>query len=171
MPEEIDVLLDEVATVAHSRSSSHADDRSRHAEFFCVDTATVECLAIVVGDGPGVSGVIQLERPASGPAREYAVQLLQLGGPRDSGVLEGMYGRLVRCRGDALPSHSALQGFPPPTSAAVWARGLLAADTGDVLGFAVAIDRDALAGSLRELCASNDPAGDYDEVAYHFFRS
>jgi hypothetical protein len=164
-------MLDEIVAAARERSRSRVHDLSRHAEFFCVDTASGECLSIVVGDGPAMDATVELARPPSGPAENYVVRLLQLGGPRDSGVLDGMYARVVRCEGDAVPSESALRGFPPPASTEVWARGLLAAETNDVVGFAVATDRHALAPSLEELCTANVLVGDYDEVGYHFLRA
>jgi hypothetical protein len=166
----MDGLLDEVVTVARRNAFSHVRDPKRKAEFFCVDRSSGACVSIVVGADATVTEAIVLALQPTDAPLEYVAKLLQLGGPRDSGVVEAMYARFVRCRTDAIPSASALRRFPPPTSTQVWARALLVTDTDDFVGFAVGTDRDALAGSLGELCTSSVSAGDYDEVAYHFLR-
>jgi hypothetical protein len=170
-PLEVDSVLKEIVAVARDRFSRHGHDLDLHAEFFCVDTESGRCLSIVVGEREGMDAEVELARPPSGPPEDYVVWLLQLGGPRDSGVVEGLYARVVRCARTTVPGETALRGFPPPASTEVWARGLLGAETRDVIGFAVATNRDALTLSLEELCSSSVLVGDYNEVPHHFFRA
>ncbi len=111
--------------------------------------------------------VIELARPASKDPEEYDVQFLQVGGPRESGVLNGLFGRVVRCPPGAV-SEQSFNGDAVPTSPDVWERALLVAAWGQVLAFAVATDRAALEHSLRKFSARCTGVDDYDDVAYHF---
>jgi hypothetical protein len=102
-------------------------------------------------------------------ALQADVHLLQVGGPRGSGVVQALYGRIVRCEPGAVTELS-FDGDAVPTSPDVWTRALLVAPDGWVLAFAVGPGRTALEQSLEKLSSRSMQVDDYDEVAYHFFR-
>lgn len=167
-PDELQLLLDEIVAVARARSRWPVEQPNRRAELFFVDTASGDGLSLVVGDYRTVRPVIELARsPSKGP-EEYDVHLLQVGGPRGSGVVQALYGRIVRCDPGAV-SDLSFDGDAVPTSPDVWTRALLVAPDRRVLAFAVGPDRGALEESLVKFSSRSAHVDDYDEVAYHFF--
>jgi hypothetical protein len=165
-PGTVQLLVDEVVAAARVRATWPVRRTNRRAEFFFVDTSTGGGLSLVIGDDRTVTPVIELTRPV-GDAEEYDVHLLQIGGPRQSGVVDARLGRIVRCDPDGVVDLS-FNGDAVPRSPDVWARGLLVAVRGDVLAFAVATDRGALEQSLQKFASRCVRVDDYDDVAYHF---
>jgi hypothetical protein len=165
-PAELTRLIDEI--VALARSSWPVRTTNRRAEFFFLDRSSGDALSVVVSDDRTVAAVIDLGRPPSANPEEYDVRLLQLGGPTDSGVVDALFGRVVRCNPAELGDFS-LDGDAVPTSPDVWARGLLVApDGGLAVAVAVASDFTALEESLRKFSSYSVAVEDYDDVAYHF---
>jgi hypothetical protein len=167
-PDAVESLIEEIVAVARARSRWPVERANRRAEFFFVNTSSGDGLSLLIGDDRTVTPVIELARPASEDPQEYDVHLLQVGGPRTSGVVEALYGRVVRCD-PAEVSELSFNGDAVPTSEDVWARALLVAPSGRVVTFAVATDRAALEESLTKFSARCTRIDDYDEVAYHFF--
>jgi hypothetical protein len=162
----LEPLIEEI--VALARSSGPVTDTNRRAEFFFINRSSGGGLSVVIGHDHTVTPVINLGRPRDEP-EEYDVRLLQVGGPTGSGVVDALFGRVVRCDLAAFPELS-FDGDAVPTSPDVWARALLVApDRQLVLGIAVASDRGALEESLLKFSARSTRVDDYDEVAYHFF--
>jgi hypothetical protein len=135
---------------------------------FFINTSSGDGLSLLIGDDRTVTPAIELARPASEDPEEYDVHLLQVGGPRTSGAVEALFGRVVRCEPGAI-SKLSFNGDAAPTSPAVWARALLVAPSAQVVAFAVAADRAALEDSLIKFSTRCTRLDDYDEVAYHFF--
>jgi hypothetical protein len=163
----LEPLIEEIGALA--RSSMPLNETNRRAEFFLINRSSGDGLSVVIGHDRTVTPVIELSRAPDGEPEEYDVHLLQVGGPRDSGVVDALLGRLVRCDGAALTELS-FDGDAVPTSPEVWARALLVApDRDHVLALAVATDRAALEESLRKFSARCPRVDDYDDVAYHFF--
>ena len=158
-------LLDEVVGLA--RASWPVQRTARRVELFLVDTPGSTALSLLIGDDRTAAAVIDVSRPHDEP-REYNVHLLQVGPPKESGVVEALYGRVVHCDAGAVEELSFdADSIPEP---AVWARGLLvASERAEVAAFAVATDRTALEQSLTTLSAAAMRVEDYDDVAYHFF--
>jgi hypothetical protein len=167
-PAALPWLINEIVTLARARSDWVVRDRDRAAEFFFVDTPSGDGLSVVVGEGLSVMPAIDVEGAERGEAEECEVQLLQVGGPRDSGVVPALSARVVRCAPDAL--HDGFNGDAVPTSTHVWVRALLRAASGDVLAFAVGTDRIALEDSLRKLTGQANEVNDFDDCVYHFWR-
>ena len=160
-------LIEEIGALA--RSSVPLNKTNRRAEFFLINRSSGDGLSVVIGDDRTVTPVIKLSRAPDGESEEYDVHLLQVGGPRGSGVVDALFGRVVRCDGAALTELS-FDGDAVPTTPEVWARALLVAPDRDlVLALAVATDRAALEESLRKFSARCPRVDDYDDVAYHFF--
>jgi hypothetical protein len=160
-------LIEEI--VALARASGPVRDTNRRAEFFFINRPTGDGLSVVIGHDHTVTPVINLGRAPRGEPEEYDVRLLQVGGPTDSGVVDALFGRVVRCEAAALTELS-FDGNAVPASPDVWARALLVApDRQLVLGLAVASDRAALEESLRNFSRRSATVDDYDDVAYHFF--
>jgi hypothetical protein len=163
----LEPLIEEI--VALARSSGPIRDTNRRAEFFFINRSTGDGLSVLIGHDHTVTPVIDLGRTPRDEPEEYDVRLLQVGGPTESGVVDVLLGRVVRCDAAALTEMS-FDGNAVPASPDVWARALLVApDQQRVLGLAVATDRAALEGSLRTFSARSTRVDDYDEVAYHFF--
>jgi hypothetical protein len=167
-PDAIEPLIEEIVTLARARSRWPVERTDRRAEFFFVNTFRGEGVSLLIGDDRTVTPVIELARPASEDPEEYDVHLLQVGGPRSSGVVEALFGRVVRCDPGEVGELS-FNGDAVPRSEDVWARALLLAPSGRVVAFAVAADRAALEESLTKFSARCTRLDDYDEVAYHFF--
>lgn len=166
-PDPLEPLIEEIGSLA--RSSMPLSKTNRRAELFLIDRSSGEGLSVVIGDDRTVTPVIELSRAPYGEPEEYDVHLLQVGGPRDSGVVDALFGRVVRCDGAAFTELS-FDGDAVPTSPEVWARALLVAPDRDrVIALAVATDRAALEESLRKFSARCAGVDDYDDVAYHFF--
>jgi hypothetical protein len=100
-PAAVPWLINEIVTLARARSDWVVRDRDRAAEFFFVDTPTGDGLSVVLGEGLNVMPAIDITGADRGEAEEYDVQLLQVGGPRDSGVVPALFARVVRCGPDA----------------------------------------------------------------------
>jgi hypothetical protein len=167
-PDELQPLIDEI--VALARSSWPVKMTNRRAEFFFVSRSSGDGLSVVIGDDRTVTPVIDLGRRPSGAPEEYGVRLLQLGGPTESGVVDALFGRVVRCHADE-PAELSFDGNTPPASPDVWARALLVAPNDAlVLALAVASQFVALEESLRKFSARSITIDDYDDVAYHFLR-
>jgi hypothetical protein len=163
-PGAIESLLEEIVAVAPRWP---VQPTNRQVEFFFINRSTGDSLSLVIGEDRSVSPAIELDRPSEGGS-EYDVRLLQVGGPRESGVAPSLFGRVVRCDPGTV-SELSFDGDSVPTSSAVWARGLLVAPSAQVVAFAVATDRVALDGSLQEFSARCAGVADYGEVAYHFW--
>ena len=155
-------LVDEVVSLARARSPSPA----AHAEFFFVDSAGGEGLSVLLADDESATPAIALPRPPS-DVQDYSVHLLQLGGPRRSGVVETLLGRIVWCDPEHLRDLS-FNGDAVPASAAVWARTILVMPGREVLALAVATEQAPLEESLDKFAAAARSVHDYDDVAYHF---
>lgn len=166
-PDAVEPLIEEIVAVARARSPWPVGRTNRRAEFFFLSTSSGDGLSLLIGDDRTVTPAIELARPASEDPEEYDVHLLQVGGPRTSGVVEALFGRVVRCDPGEV-SELSFNGDAVPTSADVWARALLVASA-RVVAFAVAADRAALENSLIKFSARCTRLDDYDEVAYHFF--
>jgi hypothetical protein len=166
-PVEVESLIDEVVAAARARSGSSMLSGDRDAEFFFVDRPNGRGLSLVLGDDKTVSAVIEIPRSSSEQPAEYEVQLLQLGGPLSSGVVENLFARVVRCSPGEAPDRP-FHGGAVPTSPEVWARGVLAGMDGRVLAFAVATAHGALDEALNEFSSRCAHVDDYDEVAYHY---
>jgi hypothetical protein len=165
-PAELTPLIDEI--VALARPSWPVRSTNRRAEFFFLNRSTGDALSVVVGDDRPVTAVIELARAPSANPEEYDVRLLQLGGPTDSGVVDALFGRVVRCDRAELADVS-FYGAATPTAPAVWARGLLVGPDGALaVAVAVATEFAALEESLREFSSRSVAVDDYDDVAYHF---
>ena len=163
----LEPLTEEI--VALARSSGAARIGKRRVELFLVDRASGGSLSVLLGDDRGVTPVIDLARAPSADPEEYDVHLLQVGGPRDSGVVEALVARLVRCDAVALDDLS-FDGDAVPKSPDVWMRALLIAPDGaPALAVAVGSGRPAVEESLRKFSARCDAVDDYEDVAYHFF--
>jgi hypothetical protein len=167
-PDAVEPLIEEIVALARAGSRWPVERTNRRAEFFFVDTSSGDCLSLLLGDDPAVTPVIEPARPASEDPDEYDVHLLQVGGPETSGVVEALFGRVVRCDPGEV-SVLSFNGDAVPRSTDVWARALLVAPSGRVVAFGVAADRSALEDSLTEFSARCSRLDDYDEVAYHFF--
>jgi hypothetical protein len=167
-PDALEPLIDEIVALARARSRPPVEQASRRAEFFFVDTSSGDGLSLVVGDDPTVRPMIELARPPRGDSEEYDVHLLQVGGPRGSGVVQAVFGQVVRCDAGAVDELS-FDGDAVPTSPDVWPRALLVAPDVRVLAFAVGPDRAALEQSLEKFSSRSTQVDHYDEVAYHFF--
>ena len=161
-------LVEEIVAVARARSRWPVERPNRRAEFFFVNTSSGDGLSLVIGDERTVRLVIELARPPSRDPEEYEVYLLQVGGPRGCGVVQALFGRIVRCDPGASGELS-FDGGAVPASPDVWTRALLAAPDGRVLAFAVGPDRAALEQSLEKFSSRATQVADYEEVAYHFF--
>jgi hypothetical protein len=166
-PDAVEPLIEEIVALARARSRWPVERTNRRAEFFFVNTSSGDGLSLLLGDDRTVTPVIELTRPASEDPEQYDVHLLQVGGPRTSGVVEALYGRVVRCDPGEVGELS-FNGDAVPRSEDVWARALLVAPSGRV-AFAVATNRAALEESLTKFSARCTRLDDYDEVAYHFF--
>jgi hypothetical protein len=167
-PDAVEPLGEEIVAVARARSAWPVRRTNRRAEFFFINTSTGDGLSLVLGDDRTVTAVIELGRRPSDDPEEYDVQLLQVGGPGESGVVDALLGRVVHCDPGTV-SELSFNGDTVPTSPDVWARALLVAPGGQVLAFAVAANRAALEHSLHKFSAHCTRVNDYDEVAYHFF--
>lgn len=167
-PEALEPLIEEVVAVARARSPSVVQRTNRRAEFLFINTSTGDGLSLLIGDDRTVRAVIELERRPSEEPEEYDVQLLQVGGPRESGLVDALYGRIVHCDAGTV-SELSFNGDAAPTSPDVWTRALLLAPGGQLLAFAVAANRAALEHSLHKFSSRCARVDDYDEVAYHFF--
>ena len=165
-PDALEQLVEEIVAVARARRRWSVRQTKRRAELFFVDTSRGDGLSLVIGDDRTVTPVIELERSSS-EAEEWSVHLLQVGGPRRSGVVDALFGRVVRCDPGTVGELS-FDGDAVPASPAVWARGLLVGPGGQTLAFAIATDRAALEHSLEKFSARCTRVDDYDEVAYHF---
>jgi hypothetical protein len=166
-PDALGGLFEEIVTLARSRSRSRVRDRTRRAEVFFVNTSTGDGLLLLLGDRRA-QPVLELERTPIDRPEEYEVRLLQIGGPRDSGVVEALYARVVRCDRDTA-GDASFDWDAVPRSSEVWARAVLTSPDGRLLAFAVATDRSALEQALARFSARCTQVDDYDEVAYHFF--
>ncbi|HEY6585072.1 MAG TPA: hypothetical protein VIZ29_09510 [Gaiellaceae bacterium] len=167
-PAAVEPLIEEIVALARARSRWPVERTNRRAEFFFLNTSSGDGLSLLLGDDRTVTPAIELARPASEDPKEYDVHLLQVGGPRTSGVVEALFGRVVRCD-PAEAGELSFNGDAVPTSEDVWARALLVAPSGRVVTFAVAADRKALETALIKFSARCTRIDDYDEVAYHFF--
>ena len=167
-PDALHALVEEIVAVARAQSRSPVERPSRHAEFFFIKMSTGDGLSLLIGDDRTVRPVIDLGRPPSKVPEEYDVQLLQVGGPRKSGIVGKLFGRFVQCEPGAV-SELSFNGDAVPTSPDVWTRALLVKPDGPVLAFSVGPDRAALEHSLEKFSARSMRVDDYDEVAYHFF--
>jgi hypothetical protein len=167
-PGDLAPLIDEVVAIARVRSRWPVERPSRSAEFFFVNSSTGDALSLVIGDDRSVTPVVELAQPPSDDPEEFSVHLRQVGGPTGSGVVDTLLGRVVRCEPGTV-ADLTFDGDAVPLSTAVWARGILVAEDGGVLAFAVATDREALAQSLEKFDARCTRIDDYDDVAYHFF--
>jgi hypothetical protein len=164
----VEGLIDEI--VALARASGPARRTNRRGEFFFLDRPSGNGLSVLIGDDDTVTPVIELNRAPSDKPEEYEVQLWQVGGPTGSGVVEALFGRVVRCDAAAVAELN-FNGDSVPTSPDVWTRALLLSSHRKlVVALAVASDRPALEESLRKFSARCTTIDDYDEVAYHFFR-
>jgi hypothetical protein len=167
LPDALEPLIAEVVAVARAGSHWPVQRTNRRAEFFCINTSSGDSVSLVLGDDRTVTPVIELGRRPSEAPEEYDVHLLQLGGPKESGVVDALLGRVVRCDPDAVTDVS-FNGDTVPTSPHVWARALLVGPGGRVLAFAVGTDSAALERALDKFSARCTRVDDYDEVAYHF---
>jgi hypothetical protein len=167
-PHAVEALTEEIVAVARARSPWPVRRTNRRAEFFFINTSTGDGISLVLGDDRTVTAVIELELRPSDEPEEYDVHLLQVGGPRESGVVGALFGRIVHCDPGTV-SELSFNGDTVPTSPDVWARALLSAPAGDVIAFAVAANRAALDHSLHKFSSRCTRVDDYDEVAYHFF--
>jgi hypothetical protein len=165
-PAAVDELTDEVIAVARAQRGATAAIE-RRAEFFLVEPSKGDCLSIVAGDNSTVCAVVELPRLARGEPQEYDVVLLQLGGPRGSGVVDALYGRVVYCAQAGGEETSAVHDVP--ASPHVWARAMLLGPD-ELVAFAVGTDRGVLEQTLGELVDRPARSEDYGEVAYHFSR-
>jgi hypothetical protein len=165
-PDALEQLIEEIVAIARARSHWPVQMTNRRAEFFLINTSSGDGLSLVIGDDRTVTPVIDLARRPSEEPEEYDVHLLQVGGPRESGVVDALFGRVVRCE---AVSEMSFDGDAVPASPDVWARALLVGPGGRVLAFAVGTDRRALEHSLDKFSARSTQVDDYDEVAYHFF--
>jgi hypothetical protein len=163
----LEPLVEEIVGLSRARSRWPVERPNRRAEFFFINTSSGDGLSLVIGDDRTVRPVIELARPPSRDPEAYEVQLLQVGGPRGSGVVQALFGRVVRCDAGAVGELS-FNGDAVPTSPDVWTRALLVAPDGRVLACAVGPDRAALEQSLEKLSSRSTHVEDYDEVAYHF---
>ena len=167
-PDELEPLVEEIIALARGWSRRPVERPDRRAEFFFVDTSRGDGLSLVIGDDSSVRPVIELGRPPSGDPEEYDVHLLQVGGPRGSGVVQALFAQVVRCDAGAFDELS-FDGDAVPISPDVWTRALLVAQDGRLLAFAVGSDRAALEQSLEKFSSRSTQVDSYDEVAYHFF--
>lgn len=167
-PAAVSWLVNEVVALARARSHEFVRNPDRTAEFFFVDTPTGDGLSVVLGTSRTVMPAIDIEGAERGDPEEYDVQLLQLGGPRGSGVVPSLFARVVRGGPDA--AHEALDRDAVPSSPDVWVRALLLAAGGDLIAFAVGTDWAAIDESLQTLSASATDVESFDDVAYHFWR-
>jgi hypothetical protein len=165
----LEPLIEEIVAVARVRSRRPVERPNRRAEFFFVDTSSGNARSLAIGDDRTVRPVIELARAPSGDPEEYDVHLLQVGGPRGSGVVQTLFGQVVRCDAGDVDG-PAFDGDAVPTSPDVWTRAILVAPDGEVLVFAVGPDRAALEQSLEEFSSRSTQVDDYDEIAYHFLR-
>ena len=162
--DELDALEAEI--VERARASWPVGRTNRRAEFFFVDPRG-DGLSVLVGDDPTVSAVIDLARRPSADAEELDVTVLQLGGPKRSGIVEALYGRVVRCAPDVVAEQAA--DLPAPSTSDLWARALLVSPDRDrALGVAVGTTQPALEEALAEFTLPGAVPDDYREVAYHF---
>jgi hypothetical protein len=166
-PDGLEALVEEIVGVARARSMRGVERTNRRAEFFLLNTSTGDGLSLVIGEDRTVAPVIELGRPPSEDPEEYDVELLQVGGPRTSGRVEALFGRLVDCDRGAVSG--SFNGDAVPTSPNVWARGLLIAPDGRLVAFAVGADSVAVEHSLQKFTARCPRVDAFDEVAYHFF--
>jgi hypothetical protein len=167
-PDTVGALVDEVVDVARRGSMAAVKQRKMVAEFFFVNTESGECLSLLLGDDRSIAPVIELA-DQSGSSEELAVNLLQLGGPRDSGVVDALLGRVVRCPPHAVADVS-FNGGAVPSSPEIWLRVLLGASNGDVVAVSVGTDPASLQASLEKFSARCPAVTDYDDVVYHFWR-
>jgi hypothetical protein len=167
-PNAVEALTEEIVAVARARSPWLVRRTNRRAEFFFINTSTGDGISLVLGDDRTVTAVIELERSPSDDPEEYDVHLLQVGGPKESGVVDALFGRIVHCDPGTV-SELSFNGGTVPTSPDVWARALLLAPNGQVLAFAVATNRAALDDALHKFSSRCTRVDDYDEVSYHFF--
>jgi hypothetical protein len=166
-PDALQPLLDEIEALARARSGRPVGRPLRRAEFFFVNTSRGDGLSLVIGDDPTVTAAIELDRSPSNDPEELDVLRLQVGGPRDSGTVEALFGRIVRCGRSAVGDVS-FNGDAVPASPDVWTRMILLALDGQVLAVAVGPDRAAIDDSLEKFSLRASQVDDYDEVAYHF---
>jgi hypothetical protein len=164
----LEPLIEEIVAVARARSRRPVERPNKRAEFFFVNTSTGDALSLVIGDDRTVRPMIELARAPNRDPEEYDVHLLRVGGPRGSGVVQALFGQVVRYQAGAVDELS-FDGDAMPTSPDVWTRAILVAPDGGVLAFAVAPDRAALEQSLEKFSSRSKQVDDYDEVAYHFF--
>jgi hypothetical protein len=163
----LEPLIEEIVTLA--RSSWPVKRTNWRAELFFINRSSGDGLSVLIGDDHTVTPVINLGRAPVDEPEEYDVRLLQVGGPTKSGVVDALFGRVVRCDAAALTGLS-FDGDAVPTSPDVWVRALLVApDRHLALAVGVAADRAALEESLRTFSARCPRVEDYDDVAYHFF--
>jgi hypothetical protein len=167
-PDAVEPLIDEIVALARAGSRWSVERASRRAEFFFINTSSGDGLSLLLGDDLAVAPVVELARPAAGDPEEYEVHLFQVGGPETSGVVEALFGRVVRCDPGEV-SELSFDGDAVLRSTAVWARALLVAPSGRVVAFAVASDHTALEDSLIKFSPRCARLDDYDGVAYHFF--
>jgi hypothetical protein len=166
-PDVLEPLVEEIVAVARARSRWPVEKPNRRAEFFLLNTSSGDGLSVVIGVDRTVTPAIELGRPPSEDPEEYDVHLLQVGGPRASGRVEGLFGLLVRC--DAGSANDSFNGAAVPPSQHVWARALLLARDGRLLVLAVGADSAALQDSLQKFSARCRQVEAFDEVPCHFF--
>ncbi len=164
-PSELGALMAEVVERARANRDWPVTHIDRRAEFFLTDSATGDCLSIVFGDDPNVASAVEPARPSSGEPRTYVVRCLALGGPRGSGVVDALFGRVVH----RMTGAADVERKGPLPSPEVWARALLVSpDDDEAVGVAVASDASSLDQALLELAGGSMRVEDYDDVAYHF---
>jgi hypothetical protein len=143
-----------------------AEDGSTRRALF-VNRPSGDGLSLVIGDDRSVAPVIALSRAPTGDPEEYEVRLLQVGAPTCSGVVDALFGRVVRCDATAI---AAFARDAVPACPDVWARALLVAPERDT-GVAVAVGSSsaALDDTLSTFTASSAAVDDYDDLGYFFF--
>ena len=164
----MELLVDEVVALARDRARWPFHRSGLRAEFFCIDTSSGDALSLVLCDDLSVEPAIELERAANADPKEYDVLVLQVGGPRGSGVVDALVGYVARC-GPGAAGELSFNGNTVPASPEVWTRGLLIGRDEGVVAFAIGSDDEVVRDSLRRFIERSTNIGAYDEVVYHFW--
>jgi hypothetical protein len=115
-----------------------------------------------VGDDESVVSAVEPERPATGEPRSYDVRRLEFAGPKESGVVDALFGRVVHC---PLDVHDDAP-LPPD----VWTRAKLALPHGNQVVAIVGSNKRSVEEAVAAFTARAKRVDDYEDTAYHFLR-